>query len=138
MFRKYSVSLWIVLGLMAVLVTPASANVLTSAIATANCHGYSLTVSAKDLTVGKAYTIDYTFTLTCNGVVTKVPGSISFTATATTATVSKKGTFPGVSGNCIVTGTATLTSSGSTIPIIINGVTSVSYTHLTLPTIYSV
>ena len=128
MFRKHSVSLWIILGLMAILATPASANVLTSATATANCQGYNLTVSAKDLTVGKAYTIDYTFTLTCNGVAIKVPGSINFTATATTATVSKKGTFPGVSGNCIVTGTATLTSSGSTVPIIINGVKSAPLT----------
>jgi hypothetical protein len=112
------------IGLMAVLAPPASANILTSATATANCQGYNLSVSAKDLTVGKTYTIDYTFTLTCDKVATKVPGSITFTATGETATVTAKGTFPGPSGNCTVTGSATLTSSGSTVTIIINGSTS--------------
>ena len=124
MFHKQSVTPWIILGLMAVLATPASANILTSATATANCQGYNLSVSAKDLKIGKTYTIDYTFTLTCSKVATKVPGSITFTATGETATVTAKGTFPGPSGNCIVTGSATLTSSGSTVAIIINGSTS--------------
>ena len=121
--RKLGVLL-IVLGFMALFTTPASANVLTSATATANCQGYNLTVNAKDLTVGTKYTIDYTFTLTCNKVVTTVPGSITFTATATTATETAKGTFPGLSGNCVVTGTATLTSDNSTVPITINGASS--------------
>ena len=131
MFHKRSVTLWVVLGLMAILATSAGAsapppNILTSATATANCQGYNLTLSAKDLQVGKAYTINYNFTLTCNGVATQVPGSVTFTATGTTQTVTAKGTFPGLSGKCVVTGTATLAKS--TVAIVINGKTSAALT----------
>ena len=57
-----------ILGILfAVFALSAIANVLTSASATADCSGYTLTVHASDLTVGTPYTIDYSFTLTCGG-----------------------------------------------------------------------
>ena len=49
MFTKRSLAIGIVLGLMTILATPASANVLQSAVATANCQGYTLTAVAHDL-----------------------------------------------------------------------------------------
>ena len=67
MLRRYSIALWVVLALMAVSALPASANILHSATATANCQGYTLTAVAGNLAVGTTYTIDYTFTITCNG-----------------------------------------------------------------------
>ena len=118
-----------VLGLAAILVLPAMANILTGAGATADCTGYNLTVNATDLTPGTDYEIDFSFTLTCNGSSTVVPGSIMFTttndgsSTDTTATESATGTWPSgpLSANCTVTGSAVLTSSGSTFAITING-----------------
>ena len=46
MFKKSAaaVSLWIVLGLVAISAVPASAHQLQSASATANCQGYNLSV----------------------------------------------------------------------------------------------
>ena len=130
MFKKRaaSASLFIVLGLVAILTVPASANVLKSATATANCQGYSLTAVAQFLTIGRTYTIDYNFAVTCDGGATvNVPGSITFTATAKTMTVTASGTFSGLSGNCVVTGTAALMiGTHKKIPIIINGATSVT------------
>lgn len=105
------------------MVTPARANILTGASATADCKGYTLTVNATGLTSGTTYTINYSFTLTCGGSTTTKPGSITFTAAGTTATETATGTWPGspLLTNCTVTGTATLTSSGSTVPITVNG-----------------
>jgi hypothetical protein len=126
MLKKNAVSapLWIVLGLVAILSVPASANVVKSAKATANCQGYTLIMVAADLIPGKTYVIDYTFTITCNnGSPITVPGSKTFAATGTTETVTASGAFPGLSGKCVVTGTATLVGH-NTIPIIINGGTS--------------
>jgi len=103
---------------------PALANILSSATATADCSGFTLTFNAVDLSPGTQYTIDYTFTLTCNGPAQLVPGSTTFTATAATQTVSATGSWPGspLSANCTVSlGSATLTSSGSTVSITING-----------------
>ena len=102
---------------------PAMANHLTSASATADCNGYKLTVNASALTIGVHYTIDYKFTLNCNGTITEVPGTIVFTATATTATEMVTVSWPThpLTTNCTVTGTATLTNSGSTVDIVING-----------------
>jgi hypothetical protein len=85
MLRKYSIVLWLVLAFMAVSALPASANVLHSATAAANCQGYTLTAVAEDLAVGKTYTIAFNFTITCNGgTPVNVPGSITFKATAPT------------------------------------------------------
>jgi len=130
MFRKSAASalLWTVLGLVAVSATPASAHVLKSATASANCQGYTLTAVAQSLTVGRTYTIDYNFAVTCNGGATvNVPGSIVFKATATTMTVKASGAFSGLSGSCVVTGTAVLMADlDQKIPIIINGGTSVT------------
>jgi len=108
----------------------ANPNVLASATATADCNGYSLTVNAIHLTVGTQYTIDYTFTLTCNGTTTTVPGSISFIANATSVTKTVTAGWPSGSlvTDCTVTGTATLTISGSTKTIVINGSPSAELT----------
>ena len=126
MFSKRSLVLCIVLGLMAILATPASANVLQSAVATANCQGYTLTAVAHDLGIGATYTINYNFVVTCSGgSPVNFPGSITFKATAHTMTVTTSGTFSGLAGNCTVTGTAVLVDKHpKSIPIIINGVLS--------------
>src|SRR5215472_17212252 len=113
-----------ILGILfAVFALAVMANVLTTATATADCSGYTLTVGAADLSVGTMYTIDYSFTLTCGGSITTVKGSIPFTAAATTTTQMVTASWPTtpLPSTCTVTGSATLTSSGSTVPIIING-----------------
>ncbi len=124
MSKKHSVALFVVLALMMLSALPASANVLKSATATANCQGYTLTATAADLVKGKTYVIDYNFALSCNGgSPVNVPGSITFTATAKTQTVTASGTFPGLVGSCVVTGTAALeVGKDKVIVIIINGV----------------
>jgi hypothetical protein len=114
------------LGSIAFFATPGMADTLTGASATGDCSGYSLTVNAIDLTPGTMYEIDYTLTLNCADSTLTVPGSITFTATGTTATETATGTWPGTPPplpiDCRVTdGSATLTSSGSTVPITING-----------------
>ena len=123
MLRKRLASLGLVFGLLVMFATPASANILTEATATANCTGYSLTVDATDLTKGKSYTIKYAFKVTSNGTSTTFPGTITFTATGSTATETASGTWS-LTADSTVTGSATLTSSGSTKPIIINGSSS--------------
>ena len=124
MLRHHSIALWILLALIAVSALPASANILHTATATANCQGYTLTAVAEDLGIGRTYTIDYNFTITCNGgTPVQVPGSITFTATARTMTITQSGSFPGLSGSCLVTGWAALEVGLKThIPILINGV----------------
>ena len=101
----------------------AMANSLTGASATATCSGNSLTVNAAGLTTGTSYTIKDTLTATCNGTPAKFPGSINFKATGPTAQEMASETWS-LMGACTVTGSATLTSSGSTVPIIINGSSS--------------
>ena len=126
MRSRQFVILGVVFAMFALSAVPAMANVLTSASATADCNGYTLTVTATHLIVGNHYTIDYTFTLTCEGLTTTVPGSISFTATATTVSKTVTASWPNapLSTNCTVTGSATLTSSGSTVDIVVNNSSS--------------
>jgi len=118
----------IVFAVFALSALPAVANpnVLASATATADCSGYTLTVNAIRLTVGIHYKIDYTFTLTCDGTTTTVHRSISFTATATKVTKTVTASWPNgaLVTDCTVTGSATLTNSGSTKTIVINGSSS--------------
>ena len=123
MRSKHHVVSGIVFAVIAFSAMPAMANHLTSASATADCNGYALTVNASALTIGVHYTINYSFTLNCGGTIKTVPGSISFTATATTATEKVSVSWPSapLTTNCTVTGTATLTNSGSTVDIVING-----------------
>src|ERR1700730_16112542 len=120
--RKYATIVGVVLGVAAILVLPAMANVLSGAGANADCNGYTLTVNAIHLDSNVAYEIDYSFTFTCNGSSTVVPGKIFFTttnngsSTDNSATETMVGTWPSgpLSANCTVTGSAILTSSGST------------------------
>lgn len=130
MRTKHYVVLGIVFAVFAFSALPAMANILTSATATADCSGYTLTVNAKDLIIGKNYTIDYTFTLTCNGTTSTASGTIPFTATAHTASETVSVSWPNspLTTNCTVTGKATLTSSGSTVAIVINGSSSATLT----------
>lgn len=122
---------YVILGILfGVLALSALANVLTSAIATADCSGYTLTVNTSDLVSGTMYTIDYSFILICGGSTTTVSGTIPFTAsgTASTQTVTKTWPTTPLTTNCSVTGSAELTSSGSTVAITFNGSTSVTLT----------
>jgi hypothetical protein len=126
MLKMYSSVLCIAFALMVIGTLPATANVVKSANATATCQGYNLTVNTAQLTVGQTYTIDYSFTVTCGGgSPTTIPGSTTFTATATTETVTASGTFPTgtLTGSCDVTGSATL-AGFNTVPISVNGTTS--------------
>ena len=121
--RKHLVVLGMVFAVLAMLTTLATANILTSAGATATCHGYSLTVNATDLTPSTQYTINYSFTVTCgSSSPVTIPGTIMFTPTGSSATETASANWGfSLSGSCMVTGTATLTSSGSTVTINING-----------------
>lgn len=112
--------------LFAVFALSAVANVLNTATATADCSGYTLTVNARDLSVGSSYTINYTFTLNCGGSITTVPGTISFTATASTVSKTVTVNWPNspLSKACTVTGSAVLTASGSLVPITFNSASS--------------
>src|SRR5579862_8286303 len=124
--KQFTILLGLALGLG---MSPSGrANVLTSATATANCQGYTLTLNAADLSPGTTYTINYIFWIACGGASPttaspSVTGSITFTATAITATEVVTGTFGssgGMSG-CAVIGQATLTPDGSSAFIDING-----------------
>jgi len=96
MLKKRSVALLAALGMMVISALPASANILTSATATANCQGYAMTVNATDLTVGTTYTIDYSSTVTCvSSSPVTIPGSVTFTATASSMMVTASGAFAG-------------------------------------------
>lgn len=116
--------------LMAIPALPAGANTLTSATANANCQGFSnFTVNATGLTKNTTYTIDYTFACTSGGSNLTPGGSYTFKATSGTETVTVgSGTFSGTpSSSCPMTGsTATLTSSESTVPIVVNGGTALT------------
>ena len=120
MFKRYLVVCGIVFGLFVMFAKPAMANILTGSTATANCAGYTLTVHASDLSAGRTYTIKYHFTVTSDGTSTTFPGTITFTANSSTVTEMASGTWS-LTADSTVTGSATLTSSGSTKPIIING-----------------
>jgi hypothetical protein len=113
----------VLVPLLAMFATVAMAHHLSGVSATANCKGYSLSVSGSDLTAGLSYTITYTFTVICNGTSTTFPGTITFTASDSTATEMASGTW-NLTGDCTATGSATLTSYGSTVPIVINGASS--------------
>jgi len=124
MIKKHLAALGLLLGLLVMFANPALANVLSGASATADCDGFALTVNAKELSVGTVYTIDFTFTLTpISGPPTTVTDKITFTAASTTATETASGTWPGapLAATYTVTGSAKLTSSGSTVSITING-----------------
>jgi hypothetical protein len=121
----------LVVVLLAMFATVAIANILKGATATVNCGGYNLTVSAIDLTPGIEYTIKYSFTGTCLPT-SPFPGTITFTATGSTATEVASGTWS-LTADCTVTGSATLTSSGSEVPITFNGNSSVTLTTCAPP-----
>ena len=126
-FKAHVVFAVFALGLLCLLPNPAQANLLSSATATVDCNGYNLTVDAIHLITGKAYQIDYSFTLTpASGPAIVVTGKINFVAGSSTASEGAKGTWPGAPLGVVykVTGSATLTSSGSTVPIKFNGADS--------------
>ena len=74
--------------------------------------------TAADLNPGTQYTVDFTFDLSCLSA--PVTGAITFVDTTPTETHTISGTLFGAPLNvvdCAVTGSATLTGSGSTLPI---------------------
>ena len=121
---KRLVVVGLIFGPLGMFSTLAQANVLTGATATANCAGYTLTVKAAELSPGTIYTIKYTFTFTSGTGVRTFPGTITFTASATTTTTETASATWGLNAHGTLTGTATLTSSGSTVHMTINGSTS--------------
>jgi hypothetical protein len=103
-------------------------NVPTSAQATVTCRGFSVAVTLKDLTVGVTYTIDYHFTLTPTGGGTTLTmpaggGTFSFKATSSTQTETIAGDWT-LNADYSVTGSVTLTSSNTTIPMTFGGASS--------------
>ena len=120
---KSFVSFVTAIGCLTILAILAFANDLPSGSASVDCSGYMITVNAGGLEVGTTFTIIYTFTLKCGGTTTPVTGSIVFTATAPTATVSATGTWGAtpLTSNCTVTAIAVITSSLDHTPITING-----------------
>jgi hypothetical protein len=97
---------------------PSFANTLVSAKGTISCSDYSLGISATQLQVGTQYTINYTFTINSTSAPSEtIRNSTSFTASASSQTVSVPATAVGpLTGTITVTSAfATLTSSGSTV-----------------------
>ena len=121
--RKQLSRLGLAFALFALSATAAEANTLVEAGASVNCLGYNLRVHAMDLSAGVNYTIDYSFFVTVDGVSTPIAGTINFNAAASTVTVSGSGSWNLTADFTAATGSATLTSSGSTVPININGST---------------
>jgi hypothetical protein len=108
---------------MALAAVPARANQLKTLTASANCQGYNLSIVTVGLSVGKSYTVNYNFALTCNGgAPVNVPGTVTFRATAKSQTVTVSGRLPGLIGTCVVNGTAQLTGYAPIYKIVINGV----------------
>jgi hypothetical protein len=120
----WGIPLW----LLTLFAMPAAANFLTSAAATVSCgsKNYTISVCGDDLTPGQTYTVDYTINFTPSGSSTPTTlanSSFSFTPSSSTAcSPAKPETFSApLSGTGTLSGTATLTSSGSTAPIQFSG-----------------
>lgn len=131
MIRKQFVFFVFALVFSVIFSRPALANDLSTASATVDCNGFSLSVNAINLTVGASYTINFTFTLTPTaGAPITVPGSITFTATSTSATKTASGSWPSspLTANFTVSGSAVLTTSGSMTTIKFNGANSLALT----------
>jgi len=122
--KKVFIAIILVPGLF-VSAHPALANHITAATASVSCTGCTLTVDADLLSVGTAYTIDYTFTLTpASGPAIPVTGTIPFTAEMSTFTDTISVNWPNgpLAASFTVTGTAVLTSNpGVIVPITFNG-----------------
>jgi hypothetical protein len=140
MIKKHLAVFGLMFGLLVMFANPARANELTSATATADCTGYTLSVNATDLSVGTTYTVSYTFTLTpaSGPAITVGPATFMFTATSVTQTGITAPLPPGateipwpggpLTANFTVTGSATLTALILPVPITINGSSSATLT----------
>jgi hypothetical protein len=121
MFAKYLAVVGVFFASLAIETTPMSAQVLTSATATdgCSCGSTRLKIIATGLTVGTSYVINYSITVTPTpGAPIAISSAIDFTATASTETVKATvplGRFP--VATLLLSGTATITSSGSTASI---------------------
>ncbi len=116
--------------LLALTAGPARANFLTGASATADCSSFAITVDGVDLVLSNTYTVDCSI----SGLASPFSPSFDFTVTSPPCTFdagngnydcieTDNGTWPGapLSGTFTLSGTCTLTSSGSTVPITFNG-----------------
>ena len=114
MFPKYLGFCGMILGCLALQATPASAQELTSAIATigCGCGQSSLTISATGLTVGANYVVNYSVTATpVSGSPTAISSAFDFTAKQSSQTV--KATIPlGRLSACATTGSIACVDSG--------------------------
>ncbi len=112
----------VLFALMSVAFTvPSHANDLVSATGTISCTDYSLAISAVHLRVGTQYTIDYTFTINSTSApAVVISSSTTFIASASSETVTVGPAPVGpLAGTITVTlASATLTSSGSSVPIV--------------------
>ena len=100
---------------------PSHANDLVSATGTISCTDYSLSISAVHLRAGTQYTIDYTFTINSTSAPSAtISSSTTFVASASAQTITVPSTSVGpLAGTITVTlASATLTSSGSSVPIV--------------------
>jgi hypothetical protein len=102
----------------------AAAQDVTSATAAVNCTGYNLSVRATDLADNTDYTLDYTFVLRGRRIPTRISSKIDFTAVAGQETLYGSGFWNVPGKHATVRGVARLTSSGSAIPITIDGSTA--------------
>ncbi len=113
-------------GLLIPFASPARANFLTSASATDDCSSFAITVDGVDLVLSDTYTVDCSI----SGLAAPFNPSFDFTVTSPPCTFdagsgnydcieTHSGTWPGapLSGTFTLSGTCTLTSSGSTVPI---------------------
>lgn len=109
MFKRRAPLFVLAVVVLALCAVPAFANYIATANATVTCSGYSLSVSAADLTPGENYTIVYTIDVSPSAPGFPITGSIPFTASATTFTGTVNGSFsPALAGSYVFSGTATL------------------------------
>jgi hypothetical protein len=83
--RSTLAALGLAIGLLGAFVQPAAANHIDTAIVTATCTGYTISVTASDLTVGNSYKIVYAITSGTTSPQVIASGTIGpFTATSST------------------------------------------------------
>jgi hypothetical protein len=120
MLRRAVAGITIVSGLFVLSAVSAIADTLTSATLAGDCKSVTITATAIDLTPGTKYQINYSVVQTGAPTNPQPAGTITFVATATSQTVNQSGNWnpPLTTDVTLHDGTATLTSSGSTVPIL--------------------
>src|SRR5262249_39528501 len=98
-------------GLVAILAATAIAQDFEpfygSGAVTCQTFNVSFPVSNLFYNIGTPFTVEYNFTVTCNGTAQSFPGFVTFTPTSESETVTTQGTW-NLAGGCTVSGTASL------------------------------